>query len=99
MSEAVISSLVRCDEWDRKHEKKDKTAQAPRRVYEEQNPLDTMAIQFEIPWSGESEWEQYAWQIHGYEWKWAHRHANMAVVCSLSRVKCVNDKSENSDNS
>lgn len=27
MSAAVISSLVRCDEWDRKQEKKDKTQQ------------------------------------------------------------------------
>lgn len=31
MSAAVISSLVRCDELDRKHEKKDKTPQKRRR--------------------------------------------------------------------
>lgn len=31
MSAAVISSLVRCDEWDRKYEKEDKTPQKRRR--------------------------------------------------------------------
>ncbi len=34
MSAAIISSLVRCDEWDRKHEKKDTTPQKKKDVEE-----------------------------------------------------------------
>lgn len=49
MSAVVISSLVRCGEWDRKHEKKDETPQK-QGGYEEQNLLDTLQCTYEAHW-------------------------------------------------
>lgn len=57
MSAAIISSLVMCGEWDRMHEKKDKTSQKRRRVYQEHNPFDTRRCNMNFPKNGESEWE------------------------------------------
>lgn len=49
MSAAVISSLVRCDEWDRKYEKEDKTPQKRTRGCADQNPLDAQLCNMNVP--------------------------------------------------
>ena len=66
MSAAIISSLVRCGERDRMHEKRDKTPQKRSTVfYEEQKQLDTHLYNMNFPKNGESEWEQ----LDTDEWK------------------------------
>lgn len=85
MSAAIISSLVRCDEWDRKHEKKDQNTTETKGGLWGTESTWHMATLYELPWSGESEWEQCAWRTH----VWMERSSQTSMQgCCSQHVAC-----------
>lgn len=92
MSAAVISSLVRCDEWDRKYEKKDKTPQE--REMWRTIQLHTAIWMFSVKREGVHDKCMYERDVSSQICTCTRR-----FVHSMSRVERVDDETESSGKS
>ncbi len=85
MSAAIISSLVRCDEWDRKHEKKDQNTTETKGCLGGTESTWHMEMQYELTSSGESEWDRCARRTH----VWMERSSQTRTQgCCSQNVAC-----------